>query len=145
MVFTLDKCKREEWESHIHFCSEDELVGLFCEFLGCERGSQLGVSVQRFVDKKKAGLHMLAFWFGHMRGDFYGNFSIRNNGSIIEMSPGFHVRRDYFDWVLGLPLDWRKIINSRIVFEDNCADCGVDLVNGEFIDDVVPVGVLSPR
>ena len=145
MGVVLDRGKREEWESHIHFCSKDEMIDLFCKFLNCDRGSQLGISVKRFVDKEKSRMRMVAFWFGHMRGDFYGNFSIRTNGNVIEKSPGFHVDRDYFDWVLGLPLDWHKIIDSRIVFEDNCADCGVDLVNGEFVDGVVPVGVLSPR
>lgn len=89
------------------------------------------------------GGDMFAVWIGHMRGSFYGNFSFRKDGKIIEKSRGFHLRREMFDFYLSLPLGWCKIIDCKLNYGENKAECGVDLKTGEFIDDVVSIEELS--
>jgi len=96
-----------------------------------------------FLESKRFDMDMFAVWLGHVRGDYYGNFSIRSSSKILQKGKGFHCRQGWFDWALNLPLDWHKIIDSEVKFSENIAPFGVDLESGEFIDNVTPVDILS--
>lgn len=141
----IDKTKREEWEAHIHYLSVDGLTKLFCEYLECDIDSVTGLNVRMFLETKTVDMDMLAIWIGHMRGSMYGNFSIRHKGKIIEYGPGFHCHKELFDFYLSLPLEWYKIIDSKIIFSDNQAEMGIDLPTGEFQKEVSDVSSLSCR
>ena len=76
----------------------------------------------------------LIIWVGHIRGDYYGNMSFRNcDNQLFELHKGFHIREKWFEWMLGLPLGWNKIIDSRIYFSRNEANKNISPVDGERI------------
>lgn len=139
----IDNTRREEWEAHIHYCSLDKIHSWFCEYLVCDKDSVTGNNIKCFLETKKPVMDMIAIWVGHMRGSMYGNFSIRKDNRIIEYGPGFHMRRELFDFYLSLPLSWYKIIDSKVIFGVNEAECGIDLPSGEFKNSVSSVDELS--
>ena len=142
----IDIKKREEWEAHIHYLSFKELHKLICECMNCDINSVKGEYIKEYLNDKIISFNMLAIWIGHIRGDYYGNFSIRKNKKIVQKGKGFHCRKEWFDWVLDvLPLDWKKIIDSNIYFSGNIAKTGVDLGTGEFKDESVDVNCLSGK
>ena len=91
------------------------------------------------------GDNWVFIWLGHTRGDLYGNFSFKIHGRIFEKRRGFHCNRDWFDYMLDLPLGWQKIIDSRVLFGENKGVCGVDLRSGMFQKSVNRVEDLSVR
>ena len=142
----IDNHKREEWEAHIHFFSLDKLHSLFCEYLDCDKDSITGSNIKLFLETKRVDMDMFAVWLGHIRGDYYGNFSIRKDNNIVQKGKGFHCRSSWWNWALDeLPLDWKKIIDSTVNFEDNKAHIGIDIPSGEFLDKVTDINELSGK
>ena len=141
----IDNHKREEWEAHIHFFTDRELVKLLCEFVDCYIGSVTGENIKRFVKDKQLDMNMFAVWLGHTRGDYYGNFSLRRGGKIIQKGKGFHCGKEWWDWVLGIPLDWYKIMDTKVRYTKNIASAGIDLPTGEFITTAISIDDLSGK
>ena len=143
----IDLRKRQEWETHIHFFTFKELIDMFCKYLKCEKDSTTYVNVYRYLEKEVKNITMFALWMGHIKGDYYGNFSLRSNGEILQMKRGFHCRKEWFNFVMDLPLDWHDIIDCTMLHGVNNAQWGIDLKTGEFLSrtEVLPIDVLSKQ
>lgn len=79
---------------------------------------------------------VLCIWIGHMQGDYYGNLSLKHNGILIEKGKDFHVRKEWFDWVLDLPFSWKQIIDAKICYENNTSTDFNEIVKRPGIEDL---------